>query len=271
MGKGGSLPEPAVSADVYTEDYYRENCMGYEAWVASGGRDLDPLYAGYARLAPVQEDDVFVDFGAGRGEMIIAALQAGASRAIGVEYSGAAVDLARQTLAAHDYGDRAVVHHGDVRDVPLADGEASLVTMLDVVEHLTPAELQAAFEEAHRILRPGGRLFIHTMPNRTVYNVTYRAQRWSRPSRLRTWPKQPRLHLEVAMHVNEMSLGRLSRALRRGGFKGADVWLGDWIHTRFVPDEKAQRTYHRLAAHRLTQRFGRAELWARAVRDQQTY
>jgi ubiquinone/menaquinone biosynthesis C-methylase UbiE len=256
-----------VPADVYTEGYYRENCMGYEAWGASGGSAIDPLYPGYARLAPVREGDVLVDLGSGRGEMLVAALECGAARAIGVEYSGAAVDLAHETLAAHELGALAHVHHGDVREVPVGDGEASLVTMLDVVEHLTPAELRAALREAHRILRPGGTLFIHTMPNRTIYDVTYRLQRLALPTRMRRWPKDPRLPLEKVMHVNEMTVGRLRRALRGGGFGGADVWLGEWIHAAFVPDERARKLYHRLAARRLTQRLGRADLWARAVRS----
>jgi cyclopropane fatty-acyl-phospholipid synthase-like methyltransferase len=38
--------------------------------------------------------------------------------------------------------------------------------MLDVVEHLTPTELDRTLAQARRILAPGGRLYIHTFPNR---------------------------------------------------------------------------------------------------------
>ncbi len=138
--------------------------------------------------------------------------------------------------------------------------------MLDVVEHLTPAELDLALREAQRILRPGGRILIHTMPNRSIYEITYRLQRIARRSRRRAWPKDPRNELERAMHVNEMTVRTLRRALRRAGFPSPRVWLGDWIYTAFVPDEASRRTYYRLAERRLTARLGKGDLWASANR-----
>jgi ubiquinone/menaquinone biosynthesis C-methylase UbiE len=255
------LTEPVVPQGVYTEEYYREECMGADDWDSD---QLSPIYTGYATMAPVRAGDVVVDLGSGRGEMLVAALEAGASRAIGVEYADAAIAFARQTLARFGVADRAELHHGDARVIPLGDSEADLVTLLDVVEHLAPRELQQALLEARRVLRTGGTVFIHTMPNRSIYELTYRAQRWMRPERLRRWPADPRKPVEHAMHVNEMSVRRLRRALRRAGFAHSEIWLGDFIYTDFVPDEAARRTYHRLAAHKLTERLGRGDLWARA-------
>lgn len=260
----GPLPDPAVPSEVYTEAYYRTGCMGGEHWSATEGGELDPLYPGYVRVAEVAAGEVVVDLGCGRGELLVAALDAGASRAIGIEYAEAAVRLARQTLAAHPAGERAELHHGDARSIPLGDDEADVVTLFDVVEHLTLTELQAALTEARRVLRPGGRLLVHTMPNRSIYTWTYRLQRLSRPGRRRRWKANPRRPEELAMHVNEMTVTALRRALRRAGFGGVEVWLGAWMYTEFVPDEAARRTYHRLAAHRLTARLGKGDLWARA-------
>ena len=64
--------------------------------------------------------------------------------------------------------------------------------MIDVIEHLSAAEQADALREAYRVLRPGGRILIHTMPNRLIYDVTYRVQRSLRPRRWRTWPADPR-------------------------------------------------------------------------------
>jgi ubiquinone/menaquinone biosynthesis C-methylase UbiE len=253
--------DPVVPQDLYTEEYYREHCMGAEEWDSD---QLSPMYTGYATMAPVRAGDVVIDLGCGRGELLVAAVEAGASRAIGVEYADAAIALARATLARFDVTGRAELHHGDARAIPLGDGEADLVTLLDVVEHLAPKELHQALVEARRVLRPGGAVFIHTMPNRSIYELTYRAQRWLRPRRLRRWPADPRKPLEHSMHVNEMSVRRLRRTLRRAGFRRREVWLGDWIYTDFVPDEAARRTYHRFAAHQLTERLGKGDVWARA-------
>jgi ubiquinone/menaquinone biosynthesis C-methylase UbiE len=258
------LPDPVVAPDVYTEAYYRAACMGATAWERSGGTELDPLYAGYALKAQIATGEVLVDLGCGRGEMLVAALQAGAARAIGVEYAEAGVALAAQTLQTHGVADRAELHHGDARSIPVADATADVVTLLDVVEHLVPEELDRALGEARRVLRPGGRLLVHTMPNRTIYEVTYRLQRLARPGRRRRWPADPRNALEQQMHVNEQTVTSLRRAVRRAGFTDVAVDLGAWMWTDFVPDERARVTYHRLAARRLTERLGKGDLWARA-------
>lgn len=155
----------------------------------------------------------------------------------------------------------------DARSVPLPDKTADLVTMVDVVEHLAPAELDRSLREALRLLKPGGRVFVHTMPNRTIYDVTYRLQRLLRPRRRRTWPPNPRLHhFENVMHVNEQTASSLRRYLRRAGFPAPRVWHGAWIYTDFVPDPSARRLYARLASNRLTKRLGAADLFGEGTK-----
>jgi SAM-dependent methyltransferase len=261
-----SLPPPAVPPEAYDEHYYRHVSAGADAWRASAGAAPDPLYEGALRLAGLATGELVVDVGCGRGELLAVALRMGARGAIGIEYAPAAVELARATLAAAGADASAQVRAGDARALPVDDASADLVTMLDVVEHLTPDELGAALREAHRVLRPGGRLFVHTLPNATIYRVTYRLQRFARPGRWRTWAADPRNEHELRMHVNEQTVGGLRRALRRAGFEGPEVWLGQWVHTTFVPDARAARLYHRLAARRLTRVFGAGDIWARAQR-----
>jgi len=260
-----ALPAPAVAPEAYTESYYRSGCMGAQAWACSEGGRLDPMYSWYARLARIAPGEVVVDVGCGRGELLVAALEQGAGRAIGVEYAPAAVELARRTLARHGVATNAEVHAADARSLPLEDAGADLVTMLDVVEHLNRAELDRALAEARRVLRPGGRLFVHTMPNRVIYTATYRALRAGDPRRWRSWPGDPRTDFERAMHVNEQTLRSLRSALRRAGFAAVRVTLGRQVHTEHLLDERARRWVRRLAAHRATWRFGRADLWGRAA------
>jgi ubiquinone/menaquinone biosynthesis C-methylase UbiE len=254
---------PAVSSDVYDTDYFLHAAAGYEAWSSSDGRELDHRYAGSLRIAELQRGETVIDLGCGRGELLVAALAAGAGRAIGVEYSLDGVALARRTLATQGAAERAELVHADIRAVPLPDGDADLVTMLDVVEHLTPTELEQTLREARRLLRPGGRILIHTLPNRLIYDVTYALQR-RLPGR-RTWPRDPRNDYERAMHVGEQTVGSLGRALRRGGFEHVRAWPGEWVHDEFVPATRPRRLYRRLAAHRLTRRLGAADIWARGA------
>jgi ubiquinone/menaquinone biosynthesis C-methylase UbiE len=260
------LPQPAIAPDTYTERYFLEACAGHEPWAQSGGRDLDPRYAGTLELAHLAPGETLVDVGCGRGELLVAAVAAGAASAIGVEYAAAAIELAQRTIDAHAAGERARVLHADARALPLPDGEADLVTMLDIVEHLAPDELDRALREALRVLRPEGRLLVHTLPNRLIYDVTYRLQRRAWPPRWRAWPRDPRNDYERDMHVNEQRVGSLRRALRRAGFNAVHVGTGGWIHDEFVPDAAARRLYHRLAAHHLTARLGAADIWGHGRR-----
>lgn len=260
------LTPPTVSPDVYTEDYFRRVCGHADIWDTSGGRDVGGIYPAMLARAGFVAGETLVDIGTGRGELVALATEAGAARAIGIEYSSAAVELARHTFAAHGLADRAEVILADARSIPLEDSIADVVTLLDVVEHLSPSELDRTLAEAYRLLRPGGRVHIHTFPTSTLYNVTYRCQRLSRPSRWWRWPADPRLAVERLMHVNEQNVGGLRRSLRRARFSAVQVEAGEWVFTDFVPDERGRRLYHRLARHALTRPLGAANLFASALR-----
>ena len=266
MARAADLPEPVVSPEHYHRDYYLETCAGAPEWRESEGRAASGLYPGILAMAGLSEGESVVDIGTGRGELVAAAIELGAARATGVDYSPAAVDLARQTLAARALDERAAVVLADARAIPLDGGTADLVTMLDVVEHLDRAELDVALAEALRLLRPGGRLLIHTMPNRLVYDLTYRVQRAVWPPRWSRWPKDPRREVERTMHVNEQTRRSLHGTLARAGFLEVRVSYGRWLHTSFVPSERARRLYPRLASRSLTAPLGVIDLFAHAVK-----
>jgi ubiquinone/menaquinone biosynthesis C-methylase UbiE len=258
------LPPPAVSGAAYDEPYYLGACIGYGEWRASDGEQMSGRYPGVLALAGLRAGETLVDIGAGRGELIVCAGELGAN-AIGIDYSEAALALAKQTLAAHGNPAGVRILAADARALPLEDACADLVTMLDVIEHLTDAEQATAMVEVRRILRPGGRVLIHTMPNRLIYDITYRLQRAWHPGR-RGWPRDPRNDYERQMHVGEQTRRSLRARLIAADLVEVDVRHGEMVYTDHVPDPRAHATYHRLAAHRMTRKFGRNDLWAWAVK-----
>lgn len=77
-------------------------------------------------------------------------------RVIGVDWSETALERARRR------GVSTVRAALDAGPLPFEDGEADIVVMSEIVEHLVDPD--AAVAEAYRVLRPGGHLFLST-PN----------------------------------------------------------------------------------------------------------
>lgn len=263
-----ALPPPVVSPDVYDDDYFRHACGGSEVWRESGGTKADGIYPGSLTRAGLRAGEVVVDIGTGRGELLAVAVKMGAARAVGVEYAEAAVAMANQTLEAHGVTDKAEVILADARAIPVDDATADLVTMLDVVEHLSPDELARTLQEARRVMKPGGRLLVHTFPTRTMYDVTYRWQRALVPGRRKTWPKEPRNEYELAMHINEQSVWSLAKALKAAGFASSKAELGEWVYTSWLKDQRAAKLYSRLAKvpFKPIRALGVSNLWGSATR-----
>ncbi|MFF7192459.1 methyltransferase domain-containing protein [Streptomyces sp. NPDC008079] len=74
---------------------------------------------------------------------------------IGVDHDQVAVDTARERTADRD---TVTVHLGDVHELPLADGSVDRARTDRVLQHV--ADPVRALREAHRVLRPGGRLVL---------------------------------------------------------------------------------------------------------------
>jgi ubiquinone/menaquinone biosynthesis C-methylase UbiE len=266
MGGGDAVQPPVVSPEEYDENYYLTACAGHAEWVGSEGAGQAGIYPGVIQRSNLEAGMTVLDVGAGRGELVALAAEQGASWAIGVEYSPAAVQLAAQTVQRRGVTDRACVVLADARMLPLPSACADRVFMLDVIEHLAPAELERALAEAHRVLKPGGRLIGHTFPTRTIYDVTYRLMRAAARLRGDGWPPDPRNDYEHRMHVNEQTLSSLRRALRTAGFHQPVVRHGQWLHTDFVPSDRGRAAYRWLARHRLTKPLAVADLWVDTVR-----
>ncbi len=110
----------------------------------------------HARIRP---GETVLDLGSGAGiDVFLAARDAGpAGRAIGVDMTAAMVERARAN-ARHTGVANAEFRLGEIEHLPVADASVDVV-ISNCVINLSPQKAQV-FREAHRVLRPGGRMVV---------------------------------------------------------------------------------------------------------------
>lgn len=164
-------PEVRARLEAYYTRYYRDT-LGLPAWrdhvavrLDDGAhegrrlRRLEDMLGGSVRGARL------LNIGCGTGGFNVVAEAAGA-RTWGVDEDPRAVDIARRRLPGH----RVLCARAET--LPFADESFDLVYCYSVLEHVEDA--RASLAEAVRVLRRGGRLYLHT-PNRwTAFEAHYK-------------------------------------------------------------------------------------------------
>lgn len=152
-----------------------------------------------------------VDLGCGTGAM---AAELGDGRVVtGVDYAAEGLALCRQRGIGR-------LVRADVSRVPLLDGCADVVLLLDVLYHRSVGDPGMVLREAHRLLAPGGCL---------VLNVP--AYGWLRSSH------------DVAVHTGRrFTRGEIVSLVRAAGF---EVCMASYWNTLFFPAIVLLRVYRR--------------------------
>lgn len=152
--------EPDGEFHFHTGRYLAKR-LGYDASI------VDPLpdaavesFAGVANphsMMPLDEGACVVDAGSGAGfDSFVAAAQVGSSgQVIGIDMTQEMLDKSRRTVSEMAL-DNVEFRDGLLEDMPVEDGWADIL-ISNGVFNLCP-DKQAAFNEAYRVLRPGGRL-----------------------------------------------------------------------------------------------------------------
>ena len=164
----------SLPSSLYTEEYFLTACEGYDVFIESEGAHLSRRLRDAFALADVRPGMRLLDVGCGRGEILRHCMRLGVE-AHGMDYAVAAARMSREVVAAEveraaaegaPLASRPGVLQADAKTLPFPSAYFDRVLMFDVVEHLFPWELHQAYLEIARVLKPGGRLVIHTAPNR---------------------------------------------------------------------------------------------------------
>jgi SAM-dependent methyltransferase len=200
-----------------------------------------------AFLAPGPHD-VVADLGCGSGRTLLWNRDWGA-RTVGIDIAPFFSAEARREM------DLLI---GDLRQLPFAAGAFTKAFSLDVLEHLSPEALRAMLKEAHRVLAPGGGLFVYTHVRKNAPIAV--GLRWI--NRLARALDRAGLidlrqeHLRKSDHLNPLAdIPELERVAAEAGFRIARIRYYTPIVGGFVENilvRMAERAMAKRAAKRLT-------------------
>lgn len=194
-------PSKTIDLSLYDRDYFLSHCEGYREF-REGAMSL--RLKNVISRVPDARPMRIMDIGCGRGELIQYFAQRG-HVCEGIDYSSDAIEIA--TKSAQDRLSEEQLKNCrfnvmDATSLEFDNDTFDLSLMLDVVEHLYPSTLEKVLKEVNRVLKPGGRLLIHTVPNKWVI----------KPARLAM--RILNIPSEIERHVNEQSLFTLNKAVR---------------------------------------------------------
>lgn len=226
---GVKKPFKDVNPEAYDEKYYLggysvEEFMQRQDDVAKSDRArLEKTFTLADQKVGIKPGKVILDVGCGRGELLVRCAQRGA-RIIGFDLSDTALKISKQMVAlfldAHQRKHVEILRTRASR-LPFTNSSFDILFMADIVEHLNPTALTDALKEAHRVLKQGGYLIIHTQPNRWAYNIGSPLNRLAKNLFLgeRLPLKQARREDELLLHINEQSPVSLAKVLRETRFR----------------------------------------------------
>jgi len=178
----------------YTHEYYITDCHGCDEFNESHGNIIPLRLVKSLSIADIQPGMRILDIGCGRGEILLNCAKMN-TKAFGIDYSNASIQIARNLLKDSAPKNLQVKIHVQISDaccLPYKSKSMDRIFMLDVVEHIIPVELKKAFDESWRVLKPGGKLIIHTMPSLWYYKYGYPLYRIFEKMRGINIPKNPR-------------------------------------------------------------------------------
>jgi ribosomal protein L11 methylase PrmA len=122
-------------------------------YVPTSEENIDAFF----ELAPVAEGDVVYDLGCGDGRLLIAAVEQGAGRAVGVDIDPEPVRAARAAIRRKGLKGRVKVLEMDMMNVSVADATV-------VVAYLSTAVLDMLRPKLEKELKPGTRVVVEDFP-----------------------------------------------------------------------------------------------------------
>jgi ubiquinone/menaquinone biosynthesis C-methylase UbiE len=192
-------------------DWFTRGLRGVAMRYVFSRRGLWVINTPYRRIlaaATISARDQVLDLGCGIGNILIALAERipFVHAPVGVDVSPTLIEIGRRELKRAGLDRRIELHVALATSLPFEAERFDVVVSSHVLKHLDDTALALAFDEVHRVLRPGGRFLFWEFkqsPLSALVFISARATGLPPPFRLR-------------------SEGMLRQALLRAGFQRVD-------------------------------------------------
>lgn len=168
---------PYPSRELYDKNYYLNNCSSYDLFNKSGGKKLDFVRQMTIKIANPLISMNALDVGCGRGELVYALAKKGL-KVTGIDFSEPAIELSKKTCKHFMDNKQVIIKKMNANFLEFPDDFFDLIFAGDIVEHLSDADMKKFIKESYRVLKPSGRIIIHTLPTVNYKRIGQYLVKW---------------------------------------------------------------------------------------------
>lgn len=206
--------------NIYHDQYFLTQVEGFGEFSDFGG-NYDQLFSRYKlniRHLDLKPTDDFLDIGCGRGEIVMYHKKNGGSVSVGIDFSESAILIAQNKN--NQLGLKCDFICCSFNDIP-ETRQYDKILASEFIEHISKEEGELFIKKTLRLLKPGGRLLVHTHPNTIQRRYGYRLIRYFNFLLFKRLPLQQADTLDEhykMYHLNEQNYFSLKNMAKRAGY-----------------------------------------------------